>query len=111
MLIEQNEKPKSWIKFPEVTVDAWFPVIGCSMEPKIHAGDVIGAARMDSWERIDPDKIYFIITQYDRMIKYLQTDEFDPEILWAVSTNHPRFKIYVGDIVKIYHVVCVRKLV
>jgi hypothetical protein len=55
------------------------------MEPKIYAGDTIGIVQMNNWEKIDPDKIYLIITIYDRMIKKLEIDEFDTDILWAIS--------------------------
>jgi len=109
--IEQNEVPDSWIKFPELTVDAWFPIVGFSMEPKIYAGDIVGVVAVNNWERIDPDKIYLIITIYDRMIKHLQQDESTSDFLWATSENYPRFKIYMHEIVKIYRVVFAGRLV
>jgi phage repressor protein C with HTH and peptisase S24 domain len=109
--IEQSQEPTSWIGFPNITVEAWFPIIGFSMEPKICAGDTIGVVKMDGWERIDPDKIYLIITREDRMIKYLVPDEADSEIIWAVSINRPRVKIFVEDIKCIYRIVWVGKLV
>lgn len=103
--IEQRENPESWIKFPGVDVDGWFPVIGCSMEPKIFAGDIVGVKQIDNWERIDPDKTYMIITHDDRMIKHLETDDNDDSILWAVSENYSRFKIYKYEIIRIFRVV------
>jgi len=109
--IAQNEKPESWIKMPGITVEAWFPVIGYSMEPKIHAGDTVGVIQMHNWERIDPDKTYLIITHDDRMIKHLESDKTKPDILWAVSDNYGRFKIPKEDIVNIYRVVWAAKLV
>lgn len=105
--IEQREKPESWIKYPGVEADGWFPVIGCSMEPKIHAGDIIGVKQIDRWERIDPDKVYMIITHDDRMIKHIETDDNDNTILWAISTNFKRFKIDKTDIIRIYRIVWV----
>jgi len=109
--IEQNGEPDSWIKFPEITVDAWFPIVGFSMEPKIYAGDTIGVVTVNNWERIDPDKVYMIVTIYDRMIKHLQYDESTPDFLWATSENYPRFKIYQHEIVRIYRVVFAGRLV
>lgn len=103
--IEQRENPESWIKFPNVDVDGWFPVIGCSMEPKIFAGDIVGIKQIDNWERIDPDKTYMIVTRDDRMIKHLETDDNDNSILWAVSENYSRFKIIKDEIIRIYRVV------
>ena len=109
--IEQSEEPDSWIKFPEMKIDAWFPIVGFSMEPKIFAGDTIGVVAVNNWERIDPDKIYMIVTIYDRMIKHLEIDEANTEYLWAVSENHPKFKIYTHEIVQIYKVVFAGRLV
>lgn len=105
--IEQREKPESWIKYPGVEADGWFPVIGCSMEPKIHAGDIVGVKQLDRWERIDPDKVYMIITHDDRMIKHIETDDNDNTILWAISTNFKRFPIDKNDIIRIYRIVWV----
>jgi phage repressor protein C with HTH and peptisase S24 domain len=105
MNIEESETPESWIKFPGVEVDGWFPVIGCSMEPKIYAGDIVGIKQLDSWERLDPDKTYLIITCDDRMIKHLETDDADNDILWAVSENYKRFKIVKDDIIRIFRIV------
>lgn len=105
MNIEQREEPESWIKFPGIEVDSWFPVVGCSMEPKIYAGDIVGVKQLDSWELLDPDKTYLIITHDDRMIKHLETDNGDNSILWAVSENYKRFKITKGDIIRIFRVV------
>ena len=109
--IEQSEEPQSWIKFPNITVDAWFPIVGCSMEPKILAGDTIGVIQMNNWDKIDPDKIYFIITIYDRMIKKLEVDHENTTVLWGVSTNHPKIKISTDEIKGIYHVVWAGRLV
>jgi phage repressor protein C with HTH and peptisase S24 domain len=107
----KEEKPESWIMIPGVTVDCWFPIVGCSMEPRIFSGDTIGVTNMDRWDRLDPDKVYLIITTYDRMIKRLEIDEDNPEIIWAVSENHPRFKIYVNEIRGIYRVVWAGRLI
>jgi phage repressor protein C with HTH and peptisase S24 domain len=105
MNIEQREEAESWIKFPGVDVDAWFPVVGCSMEPKIFAGDIVGVKQLNRWERLDPDKTYMIITHDDRMIKHLETDENNEDILWAVSENYRRFKLLKDEIIRIFCVV------
>ena len=109
--IEQSEEPDSWIMFPGVTAEAWFPIVGCSMEPKIYAGDMIGVIKTNRWDRLDPDKTYLIITNDDRMVKHLEVDEKDTQILWAVSENHPKFKIYVDEIKQIFRVVWSGRLV
>jgi len=113
-LTSQNiDEPASWIKIPGIEVDAWFPIVGFSMEPKIYAGDIIGVVIVHNWERIDPDKIYMVVTIYDRVIKHLQSDESEPEYIWAISEN-PKTKNYrlnVSEIIRIYRVVWSGRLV
>lgn len=101
----QEEKPTGYMLIPNVSAEGIFPVIGCSMLPKIKAGDVIGVNRVNRWERVEPDKIYMIITNEERMIKRLRIDNEDDSILWCVSENYHEFKIYKNDIVNIFHVV------
>ncbi len=109
--IEQKEEPESWIKFPGIVAEAWFPVVGCSMEPKIYAGDVVGVAKVERWDRVDPDKVYLIITTYERMVKHLEVDEESAEFLWATSPNHPRFKVYVNEISSVFRVIWAGRMV
>ena len=108
--IISNEEPESYIKIPGVTAEAWFPVIGRSFEPNIYAGDIIGVRFANRWDRVDPDKIYMIITHEDRMIKRLRIDNDDPELLWCVSDNYKEFKLPFSLIKSIYHVVFVGRL-
>lgn len=82
----------------------FFPVVGCSFEPVIKAGRYIGVVKVDRWDRLDTEKIYFIVTHDDRMIKRLRTDDGDDNILWCVSPNFSEFKIYKTDIIEISHV-------
>lgn len=92
------------INIAGVTGKYAFPVIGCSMEPIIHAGDVVVVDELNQWDRIDPDKIYLIITHDDRMIKHLELDEADRTKVWCVSPNYKRFSIAKTDIVRLYRV-------
>lgn len=100
-----NEKPSGWIKLNEVfSAIGAFPVVGCSMEPFIRPGDFIAVAPLNSWDRIDPDKTYMVITQDDRMIKHLVIDNDDPDIIWCMSPNYPKFKIQRDDIKAIWRI-------
>jgi len=94
-------------------VDAWLPIIGFSMEPKIYAGDIIGVVTVHNWERIDPDKIYMVVTIYDRIIKHLEFDESEPEYIWAISENQntKKFRLHISEIKAIYRVVWSGRLV
>lgn len=100
----QDAEPTGWVKLPGVTSKALFPVIGCSMKPEINPGDVVGIVQMDSWEIVDPDKTYLIITHDERMIKHLAIDEEDENILWCISPNYPKFKINKSDIKFLYRI-------
>ena len=100
-----NMKPTGWLNIPGMpkSIGA-FPVIGCSMEPDIRQGDFVCIAEIDRWESVDPDKIYMIITHDDRMIKRLALDNEDKEILWCISPNYPKFKVYKSEILAIYRI-------
>ena len=101
----ENQKPTGWINLPGMPASIGaFPVIGCSMEPDIKPRDFISIAQIDRWEAVDPDKIYMIITNDDRMIKHLAVDEESDEFLWCLSPNYPKFKVYKSDIRIIYRV-------
>lgn len=92
------------INIPGVSGKYAFPVIGCSMEPVIHAGDIVVVDEVNRWERLDPDKIYLIFTRDDRMIKHIETDEENDEILWCVSPNYKRFSIGKDEVRVIFRV-------
>ncbi len=111
MDIRTEENAVGLIKITGVSGQFAFPVVGCSMEPVIHAGDVIVVDELNQWEKIDPDKIYLIFTHDDRMIKHLETDEGNNEILWCVSPNYKRFSITKHEILKIYKVTFYGRLV
>lgn len=107
-----NMEPTGWISLPRFPESIGvFPVIGCSMEPEIRPGDFISITLIDRWEIVDPDKIYMIITNEDRMIKHLAIDEEHEDILWCISPNYPKFKIYKSDIIAIYRVTFYGKFV
>jgi Predicted transcriptional regulator len=81
------------------------PVVGTSMEPEISAGAIIGVRKVENWESLNTERIYLIITRDDRMIKRIEHDVQNGDILWCISPNYPRFKIYVSDIIEIQRVV------
>lgn len=100
-----SEAGQGWIHLPDVSAIAAFPVKGCSMEPLIKNGDFVAIAPINRWDVVDPDKVYMIITKYDRMIKHLMVDNDDDSIIWAISPNYNKFRIVKDDIVEIYRVV------
>lgn len=106
----QSSKPTGYINIPGLRAQALFPVVGCSMKPEINPGDVVGVEVLNNWDSIDPDKVYMIITSDDRMIKHLELDDEDGEILWCVSPNYKRFKIAKSNIKAIYRICYVGKL-
>lgn len=106
----QSSKPTGYINIPGLRAQALFPVVGCSMKPEINPGDVVGVEALNNWDSIDPDKVYMVITSDDRMIKHLELDDEDGEILWCVSPNYKRFKIAKNSIKAIYRICYVGKL-
>lgn len=99
------EQPTGYLSLPNVSAEYLFPVVGCSMLPIIKAGDVIGVNRIHRWERLDPDKIYMIITKEERMIKRLRVNSENPRQLWCISENYKEFLILKDDVIAIFHVV------
>lgn len=103
-MTKADEEPTGYINIPGVCGKYCFPVVGCSMEPVISAGDMVVVDEVNNWDRPDPDKIYMIVTSEDRMIKHLEPDMGDNEVLWCVSPNYQRFSIMKDDIKFIYKV-------
>lgn len=103
-MMDGDERAVGYIRIAGVSGKCAFPVVGCSMEPVIHAGDIVVVDVLDRYELIDPDKIYMIVTADDRMIKHIETDESNPDILWCVSPNYRRFSIPKTDIRQIFKV-------
>lgn len=94
--------------------EAVFPVIGVSMDPIISSGDWIGIKSIDnisrSWDFIQTNVIYLIITREDRMIKFIDKAT-DDDFVVCRSVNASPFKVYKGDILKLYRVkACVKNL-
>ncbi|MDR2914954.1 MAG: S24 family peptidase [Tannerella sp.] len=109
-LIPAEEVPSGYIKIPGISPLAYFPVVGFSMRPEINPGDVIGVVTVNSWDRVDPDKTYMIITHEERMIKHLRVDNEREDILWCFSPNYKDFILPKEDIRAIYHVVFTGRL-
>ena len=83
---------------------AILPVIGMSMQPEIMPGALIGIRNVSSWESLNTERIYMIITRDDRMIKRIEHDPDNTDILWCISPNYQKFKIFKSDIIEIHRV-------
>lgn len=101
----QTEQPSGYIAMPQLYAQFYFPVLGTSMEPEIHSGDIIGVNRVESLRELDSEKIYMIVTNESRMIKRCYPDKDNPELMWCISPNYPAFTINKRDICAIFHVV------
>lgn len=101
-----NNKPNGYIKnLPGIDVaENILPVFGMSMEPEISNGAIIGVRKMNNWESLNTERVYMIITHEDRMIKRIEPDRENEEILWCVSPNYPKFKVFKSDIIEIQRV-------
>ncbi|MDD4820334.1 MAG: hypothetical protein PHD21_05830, partial [Flavobacteriales bacterium] len=84
-----------------------FPVVGVSMEPEIHSGDVIGISPIQDyfgqWEYLNTTRIYLIITPYERMVKYI-TDPTHPDYIVCSSPNAAPFRVPKTDIIQLFTV-------
>ncbi len=94
--------------------EAEFPITGISMEPIISSGDWIGIKTIDnlshSWEFLQTGAIYLIITREERMIKFIEKAS-DEDFIVCKSPNYSPFKIFKGDILKLYRVrACSKRL-
>lgn len=92
-LLQGSELPTGFISMPGVNCDAYFPITGCSFEPHIEAGDIIGINFIQKWENLDPDCIYLIITYDQRMLKRLINHPTDSTKLLCISPNYREFEI------------------
>jgi phage repressor protein C with HTH and peptisase S24 domain len=110
-LLQEEERPTGFISMPGVSCKAYFPVVGCSYEPIIRAGDIIGIDFIDRWERLDPDCLYYILTHEQRMIKRLKDDLNNPDRLICISPNFGDFPIWKEEIKAIHKVVFYGRLV
>ena len=94
--------------------EAIFPITGISMEPIISSGDWIGIRTIDnlshSWEFLQTGAIYLIITREERMIKFIEKAN-DEDFIICKSPNYSPFKVFKGDILKLYRVkACSKRL-
>lgn len=101
-----QSKPDGYIKgLPGADIaENILPVSGASMEPEVSNGAIIGVRHINNWESLNTERIYLIITKDDRMIKRIEYDNENEDILWCVSPNYPKFKIFKADIVEIQRV-------
>lgn len=98
------------VALPGVDADAYFPVVGMSMQPNIMPGDMIGVKEVGTFERIDPSRVYLIITrQNERMIKHIMPSKSTDEEITLTSDNsdYSAFQIRKEDIHKVMRVVYV----
>ena len=94
--------------------EAVFPITGISMEPIISSGDWIGIKPIDNLshrrEFLQTGAIYLIITREERMIKFIEKAS-DEDFIVCKSPNYSPFKIFKGDILKLYRVrACSKRL-
>ncbi|MBQ0050058.1 MAG: S24 family peptidase [Bacteroidales bacterium] len=92
-----------------VHVEAFFPVSGHSMEPYLYDGDIVGVVSVDSLERVNPDKVYMVVTRSGgRMVKHIVLTPDDPDHITLVSDN-PTFlpsKVRRDEVLRLMRVVC-----
>ena len=104
--IEGAMKPDGYVMdLPGVGyTEAFLPVRGYSMYPEVKEGAIIGVKTADRWDYLNTQHKYLIITREDRMIKYIEHDKTNPDILKCISPNYGDFEILKEDIMNVYRV-------
>ena len=98
------------ISIPGIEVDAYFPVVGNSMDPTIQSGDIVGIRKLDSTSRIRPNDIYLIFTRdNERMLKRIKGVNGQSPMLTLYSDNpaYEPFQILKEQILGVYKAVCI----
>lgn len=105
-----NEEPTGSIRLPDLHgAKHFFPVVGCSMSPRIKPGDYISVTdECIIASTIDPDKVYLIITNDNqRMIKHIEEVDKENGTITCLSENmnYKPFRLGFEEIFKIYQVI------
>ncbi len=97
------------IVIPGVQVDAYFPVVGNSMDPTIQSGDIVGIRKLDSMARIRPNDIYLVFTRdNERMLKRIKGVNGQSPFLTLYSDNpaYDPFDVQKEQISAVFKAVC-----
>lgn len=97
------------IQIPGMRVDAYFPVVGNSMDPTIQAGDIVGIRKLDSADRIRPNDIYLVFTRdNERMLKRIKgVNAAEPYLtLHSDNPDYEPFQVLKEQIASVYKTVC-----
>ncbi|MBQ8969623.1 MAG: helix-turn-helix transcriptional regulator [Bacteroidaceae bacterium] len=98
------------ISIPGLEVDAYFPVVGNSMDPTIQSGDIVGVRKLDAMSRIRPNDIYLIFTRdNERMLKRIKGVNGQSPTLTLYSDNpaYEPFQVLKEQIAAVYKAVCI----
>lgn len=104
--IEGSLRPDGYIKdLPGLSdTEALLPVKGYSMHPEVKEGAIIGVKKADNHDYLNTQYKYLIITNDDRMIKYIKHDLDNNDVLFCISPNYSDFRILKSEIIDIYRV-------
>lgn len=97
------------IYVPGIEVDAYFPVVGNSMDPTIQSGDIVGIRKLDTMARIRPNEIYLVFTRdNERMLKRIKGVNGQSPTLTLYSDNpaYDPFPVQKEQIAAVYKAVC-----
>ncbi len=102
------------IAIPGMQVDAYFPVVGNSMDPTIQSGDIVGIRKVETMSRIRPNDIYLVFTRdNERMLKRIKGVNSDSETLtlYSDNPNYEPFEVLKEQVSAVYRaVVLIRTL-
>lgn len=105
-LVEHSGSTPPMITMPDVPSTEYVRVSGCSLQPTILQGDIIGIHPFEDWTKFRKGEIYFILTkENERLLKYIYSDE-DEKNLFCYSENpmSPPICLPKANIFRIYKV-------
>lgn len=71
----------------------------------IEKGDTIGIQQIDTTSVIDTSRVYYITTTTTSLIKYLERDTTDTNLLHCHTPGHPSFTLHVSDILELHLII------
>ena len=98
-----NVKPIGHLFLTDTDIRFVFRVRGFSFEPIIRSGNYIAVKPVTRGSIIDPEKIYYIVTEHDRMIKRLAED-VNSDFFRCKSSSFAEIRINKKDISELYQI-------
>jgi len=90
------------ISLPSVHCDFWIPSTNIQLTPNIRAGSILGLNYVKENYLLDPDLLYYVVTQSGPMIKSARLEPLKNAI---ILTNHlgKDYSVSLDQVIHIFH--------